>query len=171
MLLALVGLGLLVIAVRWRRTPLKAPPPLPAHSQGALVNVSDPQAITRLVKGFYTTDNDYWRWTAREFSIILSRPEGADRTGAILMLRFAIAPESVARLKSLDLSTTVDGVALPRQHYEKAGQFISRQGVPAEALKFDPVRVDFSLDKALQPSNKDPRELGLVVSQVGFEPK
>jgi hypothetical protein len=31
--------------------------------------------------------------------------------------------------------------------------------------------VDFALDKALPPSGSDQRELGLVVSAVGFDPK
>jgi hypothetical protein len=33
------------------------------------------------------------------------------------------------------------------------------------------VRVDFELDKAIPPSEKDARELGVVVSKIGLELK
>jgi hypothetical protein len=69
----------------------------------------------------------------------------------------------------MDLSIAVDGVALPRQHYDKPGQFTLRLDVPPEALRFDPVRVDFTLDKALSPAGREVRELGIIVSEVGFE--
>jgi hypothetical protein len=136
-----------------------------------MIRVADSRATTRLVKGFYETDNPYWRWTAREFSIILNAPKGAAQNGAVLVLRYAIVEGVLARLKTLDLSIAVDGIALPRQHYDKPGQFTLRLDVPAEALQYDPVRVDFTLDKALPPSGREVRELGMIVSDVGFEPR
>ncbi len=163
--LALLVLCLLVIPKR-RREP--ASPPRDEHSSN-MIRVADPRATTRLVKGFYETDNPYWRWTARECSIILNPPKGAAQNGAALVLRYAIVEGVLESLKTMDLSIAVDGVALPRQHYNKPGQFTLRLEVPAEALRFDTVRVDFMLDKALPPAGREVRELGIIVSEVGFE--
>jgi hypothetical protein len=142
-----------------------------ADDHSNMIRVADPRVATRLVKGFYSTDNAYWRWTAREFSIILNPPKGSAQRGALLVLRYAIVEGVLANLKTMDLSIAVDGVALPRQHYDKPGQFTLRLDVPPEALRFDPVRVDFTLDKALPPSGREVRELGIIVSEVGFESK
>ena len=43
--------------------------------------------------------------------------------------------------------------------------------MPAIALPTTAVNVDFMLDKALPPSPADNRELGVIVSSVGFEAK
>jgi len=160
---------LLLPAACKRETNVRAAAPQDARA--SFINVADPRAVSRLVKGFYGADNPYWRWTARESSIILNYPRGADQRGAVLVLHFAVAEVVLASLKSMDLSIAVDGFALPVQHYDKPGQFTLRRDVPAAALQFDPVRVDFTLDKALPPSRIDPRELGFIISQVGLEPK
>ena len=141
------------------------------NARGPLINVADPHVASRLVKGFYGAENPYWRWTARESSIILNPPGGADQRGAVLVLNLAIVQAVLASVKSMDLSIAVGGFALPVQHYDKAGQFTLRLDVPAAALQFDPVRVDFTLDTALPPSPVDPRELGMIVSQAGLESK
>jgi hypothetical protein len=137
----------------------------------SMIRVADPRIATRLVKGFYATDNPYWRWTAREFSIILNPPKDAANRGAVLVLRYAIVEAVLASVKTMDLSIAVDGVALPRQHYDKSGQFTLRLDVPPAVFRFDPVRVDFTLDKALPPGGREARELGIIVSEVGFESK
>jgi hypothetical protein len=143
-----------------------------ADEHGAkMIRVADPKVATRLVKGFYSTDNPYWRWTAREFSIVLNPPKGANQKGAVLVLRYAIVEAVLASAKTMDLSIAVDGVALPRQHYDKPGQFTLRLDAPPEAFRYDPVRVDFTLNKALPPSGREVRELGMIVSEVGFESK
>jgi hypothetical protein len=165
-LLGLLVLCLLVIPKR-RRTP--APPPKNEHSN--MIRVADPRVATRLVKGFYSTDNDYWRWTARESSIILNPPKDGAQRGAVLVLRYTIVEAVLASAKTIDLTISLDGIALPVQHYEKPGQFTLRLDVPAEALRYDPVRVDFTLSKALPPSGREVRELGFIVSEVGLEAK
>jgi len=152
---------------RWARESRAASAP----ELAVMIHVADPRSFTRLVRGFYATDNDLWRWTGREFSIILNPPKNAYQNGAVLVLRYAIVEAVLANVKTMNLSISVDGVALPVQHYDKPGQFILRLDTPANALRFDPVRVDFTLDKALPPSGREVRELGIIVSDVGFEPR
>jgi hypothetical protein len=65
----------------------------------------------------------------------------------------------------------VNGTALAPESYTQAGQFVYIRDVPASLLAGDVSRVDFALDKTVPPSGTDQRELGLVVSLVGFQPK
>jgi hypothetical protein len=43
--------------------------------------------------------------------------------------------------------------------------------VPASALSSDAVSAEFALDKFLPPGTVDQRELGVVVTSIGFEAK
>lgn len=141
------------------------------HARAGLINVADPRVVSRLVKGFHSADNAYWRWTARESSIILNPPDGANRNGAVLVLRFAVVDKVLAVVRSINLSVAVDGFVLPVQHYDKPGQLMLRLDVPPKALQSDPVRVDFTVDKALTASPPNSGEYAIIISQVGLEAK
>jgi hypothetical protein len=65
----------------------------------------------------------------------------------------------------------VNGTALTPESYTQAGQFTYSRDVPPSLLAGDVARVDFSLDKTIPPGASDRRELGVVVSLVGFQPK
>jgi hypothetical protein len=54
---------------------------------------------------------------------------------------------------------------------DEAGQYIYSREIPANLLTGDVARVDFSLDKTIPPTAADRRELGVVVSVVGFQPR
>ena len=152
-----------------RERKVQAAPPQDART--GLINVADPRVTTRLVRGFYGTDNAYWRWTARESSIILNPPKGADQRGAVLVLDFAIVDEVLAIVKSQNLTVAVNGFVLPVQHYDRSGRFTLRQDVPASALKYETVGVDFTLDKALPPTPSNPGGIGIIIARVGLESK
>ena len=162
----LIWLLLPAACKRERRAAAGRPP----AAQESIVNVADPRAATRLVRGFQSTDNPYWRWTERESSIILNPPEDAARRGAVLFLYYAVVDQVLASVRSQNLSIAVDGHPLPVQHFDKSGQFTLELDVPPEWLQFDPVRVDFTLDKALEPG-PDVGERGIIISQVGLKPK
>ena len=55
--------------------------------------------------------------------------------------------------------------------YTTAGDHTYSKDVPASALNTDAVTVDFALDKFLPPGTVDQRELGIVVTSIGFESK
>ena len=79
-------------------------------------------------------------------------------------------PEPVIqKLKSIKLSASVEGVALPGETYSKPGGYVYSQEVPAKALAKNVVVVDFKLDKCVPPGDVDRRELGVVMTAVGFE--
>jgi hypothetical protein len=136
-----------------------------------MINVADPHFTVQLTKGFYDVESGAWRWTARNFSAMLRPPRDASQKGAMLVLKFAIAEVMIQKLQSINLSARVNGLDLPAEEYTKPGEYTYSRDVPPAALKNDAVVVDFSLDKALPPSPSDQRELGLIVSAVGFEAK
>jgi hypothetical protein len=103
--------------------------------------------------------------------VLLRPPRTAASNGAVLQLKFALPDGSMAKLKAVSLSAYVNGTALAPESYTQAGQFIYSRDVPANLLTGDVARVDFSLDKTMPPSAADRRELGVVVSMVGFQPK
>ena len=136
-----------------------------------MLQVGDPNAAAQLIKGFHGVEAGAWRWTMGKFSVTLSPPPKASERGAKLVLRLMVPEPVIKKLTSLKLSASVDGVALAEETYAKPGQYIYSQDVPAQALAKRVVTVDFALDKFLPPGEADQRELGLVVTAVGFEAK
>ncbi len=137
----------------------------------SMVATADPQAKAQLVSGFYGVEQNSWRWTAGRFSVLLRPPRSAAAAGAVLQLKFTIPDVAIAKMKSVSLSAYLNGTALPPETYSQAGQFVYSRDVPANLLTGDVARVDFSLDKTIPASPADHRELGVVVSMIGFQPK
>jgi hypothetical protein len=137
----------------------------------SVVATADPHAATQLVSGFYGVEQNSWRWTAGRFSVLLRPPRSGAASGAVLQLKFAIPDVAISKMKAVSLSAYVNGTALPPETYTHAGQFIYSRDVPANLLAGDATRVDFSLDKTIQGTPADHRELGVVVSLIGFQPK
>ena len=136
-----------------------------------MLQVGDPNAAPQLIKGFHDVEAGSWRWTMGKFSVTLSPPPKASERGARLVLRLMVPEPVIQKLTSMKLSASLDGVALAEETYTKAGLYVYSQDVPAQALAKRVVTVDFALDKFLPPGEADQRELGLVVTAVGFEAK
>jgi hypothetical protein len=140
-----------------------------------MLGAADPRAAFQLTKGFHEVENGGWRWSAKDFSAALKPPLGAAQKGAGLVLKFSVVDASLAKLGPMTLTAHVGATACPAQQYAKAGAFEYRCDIPASTIAAVPagtlVPVDFSLDKAIAPTDTDARELGLVVAMVGFEAK
>jgi hypothetical protein len=135
------------------------------------VNVADPKAAPQLVKGFHETEGNAWRWTKGKFSVTLHPPLNAPQKGATLVVKLSIPDLVMQRLQSITLSANVNGVPIPGETFSKSGDQVYSKDVPASALSGDAVTIEFSLDKFLPPGAVDRRELGIVVSSIGFEAK
>jgi hypothetical protein len=135
----------------------------------SLVAMSDAGAARQLLSGFHSVEAGAWRWTERQFSISLARPLHAEQKGATLTVKLTVPPVTIERLKSMRLSASVNGTALDPETYTAPGDYVYRRELPANLLVGDPVRVDFSLDKAIPPGTTDLRELGVVVLAIGLE--
>jgi hypothetical protein len=137
----------------------------------SIIVMSDPRSAAQLLSGFHSVEAGAWRWTERRFSVSLARPPKTGQNGATLSVKLTVPPVSIEQLKSLQLTAVVSGSALDPETYTAPGDYVYRRAVPASLLGSDPVRVDFSLDKAIPPGNPDVRELGVVVLAIGLEPR
>ncbi|MFN7995968.1 MAG: hypothetical protein U0Q18_20320 [Bryobacteraceae bacterium] len=140
-------------------------------SMASIVHTADPRTSTQLLSGFYGIEGNAWRWTAQRFSVLLRPPRSAATKGATLQLKLTIPAVAMDQLKTVTLSAAVAGTPLSPETYTQAGPFTYTRDVPASALGGDSVKVDFVLDKAVPPGPSDQRQLGIIVSTVGFEAK
>lgn len=137
----------------------------------SVVHVADPRTSTQLLKGFYEAEQNAWRWTAARFSVALRPPLGASQKGAALQLKFVVPEAVISRLKSVSLSASLNDARLSPETYTQAGEFVYSRDVPGKLLSGDVVNVEFLLDKALPPGDVERRELGIIVTSVGLDPK
>jgi hypothetical protein len=137
----------------------------------SVVNVADPRAAVQLIHGFYTVEANAWRWTMKNFTVSLRPPVGSAQNGATIELKFSIPDLIRAKFSTIAIDCRVNGTDLGPETYSKAGDNVYTRDVPASALQGGSVNFDFSVDKALPPSDKDDRELAIVVSIIGLTPK
>jgi hypothetical protein len=142
-----------------------------APTLASTVRTSEAGQEPQLLNGFYGIENNSWRWTARQFSVLLHAPIASAQSGARLNLAFTIPDVAIAHAKSLTLSASIEGTQLPPETYNKSGQYEYKRDVPASAFSKDAVRIQFSLDNAIPPAGAERRELGIIVASVGLEPK
>ena len=132
--------------------------------------MSDASTSSQLVRGFYPLEANTWRWAGPRFTVVLGVPPKARKNGATLVLALHLPDISIQKLKAITLTARVGDATLSPQTYSTAGVLEYRRSVPASAFTEDQVQVDCSLDKFLKLEG-DPRELGVVVTGVGLEPK
>jgi hypothetical protein len=142
-----------------------------APKLASVVHVNDPKVEPQLVSGFYSIEGNAWRWTGKQFVVVLRVPTGAAQRGAALDLALTVPQISIDKLQSVTLSATADGHPLPPETYTQSGQFEYKRDIGPAALTNSSVRLEFHLDKAMPPANGDMRELGLIVRSVGVEAK
>ena len=103
--------------------------------------------------------------------MVLRPPAGAAQKGATLNLQLVVADPTISKLKTITLSASAGGAALPPETYTQAGPFTYSREVPPSQLTGESIKIDFQLDKALPPSGADLRELGLIFNSVALEAK
>lgn len=135
------------------------------------LNMGNLEHASQLTKGFYAVEDNAWRWTQGKFSCVLNPPVQATAKGATLVVRLTIPPPLIEKLNDVTLNVAVNGVRLKTASYARSGSAVLRLDVPPTAFKTVPAAVDFVLDKILPPRMEDQRELGVIVSSIGFERK
>ncbi len=140
-----------------------------AAALATMVSAADPRLSAQLLKGFYGIEQNAWRWTKGNFSVRLSAPAGASQKGARLILKCTVPPVVIQRLTAVKLAANIEGFQVPEETYSQPGNYVYSRDIPAKVFDKDAVTVNFALDKCMPPGNGDARELGLVVSMVGFE--
>ena len=135
-----------------------------------MIHTADARASAQLVKGFHDIETS-WRWTHKSFSIVLKPPANAAKNGATLQVQLAAAEPVMKVTGPQTLSAKIGPLQLAPETFAKPGQYTYTRDVPASAFQSDAVVVEFALDKAATGLNGDIRELGVIVSLIGFEAK
>jgi len=134
------------------------------------IKVTDPASATQFLTGFYPME-DTWRWTMKDFSVALGLPGTSALKGARLVLYFSVPDMVIEKLKSITLSAVANGLTLPAETYTKSGDYAYSRDLPPECFTAEKVTINFHLDKSLHASGTELRELGVIVSAIGFENK
>ena len=137
----------------------------------SVIHVADPRVAPQLVSGFYDVEQNSWRWTKSKFVVTLRPPAGSAQKGATLQVKFSMPEPVTAKVGAVTVNAKVAGTALPSETYAKSGESTFSRDVPASLLNSNAVKVEFALDKFLPPSGADQRELGIIISTIGFEAK
>jgi hypothetical protein len=167
----LVILAFAPVGCKRRKAPLPqtmedAPPEL-----AATVHMNDPKAAEQLISGFHQIENKAWRWTAREFVLVLRPPAGSAQLGAALQAHLTVPAVVIDKLTKVSLTSSIGGTALTTETYTKPGDYLYQTDVPPSLLRGGAVKVEFTLDQAIPASATDQRELGVIVSSVGLKLK
>ena len=137
----------------------------------SVINLADPADSAQIVRGFSNVEADAWRWSTSKFAVVLRPPVGAAQSGAKLELNFTLHEAVVGKLGPVTVSAMVNGTALAPETFSQAGDFVYSREVPASALGPDVVTVELTTDKFLPPTEKDKRELALIVKTIGLVAK
>jgi SAM-dependent methyltransferase len=132
--------------------------------QDVLLLTKAPQTYTQseLVRGWHELEKDCWRWTERAFAVRL-RQTAARTEQSTLRSRFHVPIAIMSKHKRLHLRVNVNGEPLPSLECVAAGDQLYVCQIPKRMWVDGSVFLEFELDKALQPSPSDWRELGLLV--------
>ncbi len=148
----------------------KGAPEEPA-GKATMLHTADPRAEVQLVRGFHAVEAGAWRWTEKNFAVSLHPPAGAQSKGANLMVKLALPEVLLQKVGPVTVNVKVGGQPLQPETFDSPGDKTYSRAVPASVLGADMVPVEFSLDKAIPPTGQDIRELGVIVSLIGFEAK
>jgi hypothetical protein len=104
--------------------------------------------LIRLLDGWHGVENRAWRWTAREFGVLIENTEGATRFELRFTLPFG---------RRVTIEAEVNGAQLPVREFEGAGEHVYSELIAAAGR-----RNVIGVRVAGEPLS-DGRELGVVV--------
>ncbi len=139
------------------------------HSHSFIMRDAD--AAGQLAAGIYGVENNNWRWTAGEFSIVLATPRGASTRGADLMFEFDIPDAIIRRTGPISLTAELNEVEVGARTFSAAGAQRFAAMIKPELITQSPVVIDFHLDRYIPRGVLEGRELGIVARAVSLEPE
>jgi hypothetical protein len=116
-----------------------------------------PEADQQIVSGVFQLENDKWRWTSGTAVILLKSPSEPTP----LVVRFFIPDSAPARQIKVEL----DNQVVAAQTYTAPGSYTLMS--PPQKPAGDSARVTITADKTFS-TQSDARQLGLIVTEVGF---
>jgi tRNA (mo5U34)-methyltransferase len=113
-----------------------------------------------LTHGWHAIEEQRWRWTEARFGFdVVTDSPAAFRT---LRMAFHLPPAHFARTGPLTLAARADGMEMPPQIFDAPGDHKCVLTLPAYAPR-TALHVELALDRCVEPTGEDARELGIVV--------
>jgi hypothetical protein len=148
--------------------PIEEEDGVQAASLLSSVNVADPEAEPQLLRGFHGLEQRAWRWTERKFGVMLQPPPPGQPV--VLNLSFTLPGVVTDAVGAVTITARVNGQAIGSQTFAEPGENKQFEAAVSDGLLTgQPAEVELELDKAMPPSERDPRELGIVVFSVSFQ--
>ena len=135
----------------------------------SVIHMADRTVERQLLGGFHAVEGNRWRWTAREFGVLLRPPGNAEKKGARLLLECYLPQRRLDTLGPVTVFAKADETPLEEQTFFKEGAYRYTRYIPPDLLATTILPVHFRLSKAVHPSSVEGRELGAVVTQIGLE--
>jgi tRNA (mo5U34)-methyltransferase len=118
--------------------------------------IAKTEPIIRILNGWHKMENMAWRWTGREFGLVIENRAGATR----LEIVFQATPALFKSSDTLSLEATVNGEPLPPETFRSAGRHVySRSVSPAPRQCEIQIRLSHTFP---EPPDSD-RDLGVIV--------
>ena len=120
------------------------------------VNVADPRAAPQLLRGFHGLEQQAWRWTERKFAVMLEPPPPGQPV--VLNLAFTLPGVVTDEVGPITVTARINGEQVGAQTFDSPGENKQFEAVvPDGLLTTQAAEVEFELDKALPPGERDPR--------------
>jgi hypothetical protein len=147
--------------------PATAIPTRPVAEPGlSYLNLGDIRSKAQLRAGWYGIEDGGWRWMSKRAEAVLRVPADV-APGFEIQLFFP--PGFMQRAGGpITLSVLLDGHPLARETYREPGGYRLAHTVTRELLTRPTTLVTLQLDRTVPPGESDRRELGTVVSRLGF---
>lgn len=158
-----IKVSILAAAVLFAAGCRTAPGRAPANrTPVTAIKTGNPVFPERLVGGFHRAAQaeGHWCWTARAFQVSIDVPD-AGESPAFLEFDFSVPQEILPDRGRVTIGAKVNGVALGRRSYDKAGRTLASWKVERNALHQTPARVEFDVDRTFQ-TPEGPRGLASV---------
>jgi hypothetical protein len=142
-----------------------APAARPGEPKLSYLNLGDIRSKAQLGSGWYGIEEGGWRWMSKQAEAVLRVP--AEPAAFEIQLYFP--PDFIARAGGpVTVSVMLDGQLLTAETYAQPGGYRLAKAVAGRQLAAQMARVTIQLDRAAPPGESDRRELGAVVSRLGF---
>ncbi len=123
--------------------------------------------IETKIGGFYKPEDAGWRWSKRDFFVVLQSPKVVGGR-PWLQVNVYLPENRIQQQGPITLSARLGSHQLAPERYEKGGAYTFSRPLDEQWLVDDSYRIDFSLDKVQAPGAADPRELGIVVRDAAI---
>ena len=134
-----------------------------------IIRIADLHTQKQLLRGFYNLEAGAWRWTDKNFSVMLKVPSDASKNGGVLTLQGTLVAEAVQN-GPLEISSEIAGQPLERKSFTKPGEIIYRVDVPPSVLTRPLIAADFTLSSTHRVPG-DARDLGVIATVISLRAK